>query len=122
MLSLTAAVELLCPSTSHHSEKDTMSHSHPRPSPTGARQPRQSGARLAGAGGLVVAALLIAPWLARRLTDWPAAPALTAFVALTCALYVWFRQAQQTSQRTAAVLSVTYAALAAGALWLWAGG
>jgi len=99
-----------------------MSHSHPRPSPAGLRRPPQSGARIAGAAGLVVAALVAAPWLARRLTGWPAAPALAAFVALTCSLYVWFRQVQQTSQRAAVGLSLAYAALAAGAIWLWTGG
>lgn len=101
-----------------------MSQSHPRNSRAARASARAgarsaSGARLAGIGALVVVALVGVPWLARRLTDWPPAPAVATFVALAAALYAWFRGAQQTRGRTAVILALVYAAIAAGVLWLW---
>jgi hypothetical protein len=47
------------------------------------------------AAALVVAALLLLPWLAWRATGWPPAPALAVLVALPGALYYWFRAVQR---------------------------
>ena len=98
-----------------------MSQSHPRPGHAGTPKRRVSGTRLASAGALVVAAALVAPLLTRQFTDRSAAPALAAYVALCGALYFWFRQVQQVSQKTAVGMSLTYAALGAGAIWFWLG-
>jgi len=97
-----------------------MSQSHPRPH-RGARSAaaRASGSLLAAAGALVLAALLVPPWIAARVTGRPWAPAVTLLVFLPPALYFWFRRAQQTSRSTAATMAVVYAVLAAGVLWLW---
>lgn len=98
-----------------------MSQSHPR-RPRAARaaaRARASGSLLAGAGALVLAALVLPPWLASRLTDRPYAPALAVLVALPPALYLWFRRAQQAARPTAATMALLYAALAAAVLWLW---
>lgn len=96
-----------------------MSHSH-RHRPRAARgRPSATGGRLGGAAALVLLALLVAPWLAGHLSRSPRAPALAAFLTLSPALYYWFRGVQQATARTAVVLSVAYAALAAGVLWLW---
>ena len=99
-----------------------MSQSHPRRPRAAARaaRTRATGSLLAGMGAIVLAALVLPPWLASRLSDRPHAPALAVAVALPPALYLWFRRAQQASRSTAATMAVLYAALAAGVLWLWA--
>jgi hypothetical protein len=95
-----------------------MSQAHPRPG-TRPENPRASGATLATAGALVLAALIVAPWIAGRASTWPHAPAVAVLLALPPALYWWFRRAQMTPHRTAVTLGLVYGALAAGALWLW---
>jgi hypothetical protein len=70
--------------------------------------------RAAAIGALVVAALLLAPWLARRVTEWSPAPAVAVLVALPPALYAWFRLVQRVRPRAAAVLAIAYGLLAAG--------
>ena len=96
-----------------------MSHSHRHHPPRHATRAerRAAGRQVAGAAVLVLAALLLAPWLAGRITPWRPAPAVAIFVTLAPALYVWFRRVQQTRPRTAAVLALVYAALAALILW-----
>ncbi len=96
-----------------------MSQSHPRPGHAGHSKQPVTGTRIVGAGALVIAAATVIPWLARQLTSWRAAPVLAGYVALSCALYVWCRQVQKLSNRTAIGLSLGYAALGAVALWIW---
>ena len=83
------------------------------------RRHQRSGRTLAGAAALVLAGLVLVPWLAALLVPWPPAPALAAFLALGPALYVWFRRVQQTPRRTAAGLAIVQAAVVGGVLWLW---
>jgi hypothetical protein len=73
--------------------------------------------RVLVAGALVVAALLLAPWLAGRVSAWAPARALAVLVALPPALYHWFRSVQRVRPRTAAVLAIAYGILAAGIAW-----
>jgi hypothetical protein len=82
-------------------------------------RPQPVGRRLLGAAALVLGALVVAPWLAGRLTRWPLAPTLAAALALPPALYHWFRHVQGARPRAATTLAVAYAALAAGVLWFW---
>jgi drug/metabolite transporter (DMT)-like permease len=98
-----------------------MSQSHPRSARARAAADRRaaSGSRLAMSGAFVVVALLFVPWVVGRLTSWPPAPAIATFVALAAALFVWFRGVQQTRARTATILALVYAAVAAGVLWAW---
>jgi len=96
-----------------------MSQSHPRPGHARHSKQRVSGARIVGAGALVIAAATVVPWLIRQLTASTVPPVLAAYVALSGALYVWCRQVQQLSNRTAIGLSLVYAAIGAGAIWLW---
>ncbi len=94
-----------------------MSHSHRRRPRAAADAARLPASRVAGAAALIVAALLLAPWLAGRASRWPLAPALAALVAVPPALYYWFRSVQRTRQRPAATLAVAYGVLAALVLW-----
>jgi drug/metabolite transporter (DMT)-like permease len=95
-----------------------MSNSQRRRARAAADDRRLPAYRVAGAAVLVVATLLIAPWIAGRLTPWPYAPALAALVALPPALYYWFRAVQRAKPRAAAALAAAYALLAALVLWL----
>ncbi len=70
--------------------------------------------RAVAIGALVVAAMLLVPWLARRATAWAPAPAVAILVALPPALFLWFRMVQRVRPRAAAVLSIAYGLLAAG--------
>lgn len=88
--------------------------------PGGTHGPRADGwltGRALVAAALVVAALLLVPWLAGRLTPWGPARAAAVLVALPPALYHWFRAVQRVRPRTAAVLSIAYGILAAGIVW-----
>ena len=69
------------------------------------------------AAALVVAALLLAPWLAGQRTPWGPARAVAVLAALPPALYHWFRAVQRLRPRTAAVLAIAYGILAAGIAW-----
>src|SRR5690349_3212007 len=73
--------------------------------------------RAVPAGALVLAALLLVPWLAWRATAWPLAPALAVLAALPAALYYWFRAVQRLRPRTALVLAIAYGVIAAGIAW-----
>lgn len=95
-----------------------MQNSPQRRSSRAARYQR-SGRTMVGAAALVLAALVVVPWITAALVPWPQAPTLAAFLALLPALYLWFRRVQQTSRRTAALLAVVHAAVAAAVLWLW---
>lgn len=98
-----------------------MSQSHPRPSHARRETRSTSGSVLAALAILVIATAVVAPWLAARLSPWPYAPAAAIFVALLPALYLWFRVGQRARSSVALVTAAAYAALAAGALWLWRG-
>ena len=74
--------------------------------------------RVVGAAALVIAALLVVPWLAGLAVRSPYAPAVAALVAVPLALYYWFRTVHRTKQRPAATLAVAYGLLAAVVLWL----
>lgn len=80
---------------------------------------RRSGTLMLGASALVLAACVLAPWLATRLTHWPLAPVVVVALALPPAVYFWFRRVQHTRPRTATLAAVGYGVLAAGVLWLW---
>ena len=82
-------------------------------------RPPIAGGLLLGAGALLLAALVLAPWLAGRYSRRPYAPAAAVFVALTPAAYFWFRRVQRTRPRVALALALAYAALAACVLWVW---
>jgi hypothetical protein len=95
-----------------------MSHAHRRRPSAAARDRSQPmGRRLIGAAALVLAALVLVPWLVGRLTRWPLGPTLAAGIALPPALYHWFRHVQGARPRQAAALSVAYAVLAVVILW-----
>jgi len=96
-----------------------MSHSHRHRSRAARERPPIAGGLVFGAAALVLAALVLAPWLANRLSTWPLAPAAAALVALPPALYYWFRRVQRVRPRVAVALAVTYAAVVAGVLWAW---
>jgi len=80
---------------------------------------RRSGTLMLGASALVLAACVLAPWLAARLTRWPLAPVVVVALALPPAVYFWFRRVQRTRPRVATLAAVGYGVLAAGVLWLW---
>jgi hypothetical protein len=96
-----------------------MSNSRRRRARAARERPAIAGRLLVGAGALLLAALVLAPWLAGRLSRRPYAPAVAAFVALVPAAYFWFRRVQQTRPRVALALALAYATLAAGVLWVW---
>ena len=96
-----------------------MSHSH-RHRPHGARKgPPIAGRLLFGASALVLGAMVLAPWLAGRLSRQPLAPAVAVLVVLPPALYYWFRRVQRARPRVAVALALAYSALVAGVMWLW---
>jgi hypothetical protein len=96
-----------------------MSHSSQRRRAAEQDHFRRSGALMLGASALVLAAVVVAPWLASRLTRWPLAPVVVVALALPPAVYFWFRRVQRTRPRTATLAAVGYGVLAAGVLWLW---
>ncbi|HEU4628796.1 MAG TPA: hypothetical protein VFS08_03595 [Gemmatimonadaceae bacterium] len=80
---------------------------------------RRSAALMLGASALVLAALVLVPWLAARLFAWPLAPVVAVVLALPPAVHFWFRRVQRTSRRTAMLAAAGYTALAAVVVWLW---
>jgi hypothetical protein len=97
-----------------------MSHARRRrPSAAARDHSPPAGRRLIGAAALVLAALVLVPWLVGHLTRWPLGPTLAAAVTLPPALYHWFRHVQGARPRQAAALSVAYAVLAVLILWFW---
>jgi hypothetical protein len=96
-----------------------VSNSRRRMTRAARQRPAIAGSLLVGAGALLLAALVLAPWLAGRLSRRPYAPAVAVFVALVPAAYFWFRRVQRAKPQVALGLALAYAALAAGVLWVW---